>query len=276
MPGSPEPATVTKDPASADDRAADDPRPGPATQPVRLAPRPVFLVGRETLLADLHARLTGNGAPWPRTSVLHGLGGTGKTSLAVEYAYRHLAELGVAWQFAAENPTVLTADFATLQSQLGIHDPPNAVASVHGVLATYPAEWLLIFDNAPSLAAIEAFLPPAGRGRVLITSQSGLWPSNQGIEVGVLSTADSADFLIKRTGDPDQQSADTLAGELGGLPLALEQAAAYIQATGDELAGYLPLLRLRRSDMLARGEPTGYRETIATCRPARRGSACCD
>ena len=132
------------------------------------------------------------------------------------------------------------------------------------MLATYPAEWLLIFDNVPDLAAIEAFLPPAGRGRVLITSQSGLWPSGQGIEVGVLSTADAADFLIKCTGDPDHQSADTLARELDGLPLALEQAAAYIQATGDNVAGYLALLQLRRSDMLARGEPTGYRKTVAT------------
>jgi hypothetical protein len=263
-PGSPEPAAVTKDPAPAGDGAADGPQPGRTTQPVRLAPRPALLAGRETLLADLHARLTGNGAPWPRTSVLHGLGGTGKTSLAVEYAYRHLGEFGVAWQFAAENPVVLTADFATLQAQLGIHDAPNAVASVHAVLATHPAEWLLIFDNAPGLAAIEAFLPPAGRGRVLITSQSGLWPSGQGTEVGVLSSADAADFLIKRTGDPDHQSADTLAGELDGLPLALEQAAAYIQATRSSLAGYLPLLRLRRSDMLARGEPTGYHKTVAT------------
>jgi hypothetical protein len=261
-PGSPEPAAAPEDPVG--DGAADDPEPGPATQPVRLAPRPAFLAGRETLLADLHARLTGNGAPWPRISVLHGLGGAGKTSLAVEYAHRHLAGLGVAWQFAAENPAVLTAEFAILQAQLGIHDAPNAVASVHAVLATYPAEWLLIFDNAPDLAAIEAFLPPAGRGRVLITSQSGLWPSGQGIEVGVLSTADAADFLIKCTGDPDHQSADTLARELDGLPLALEQAAAYIRATADNLAGYLALLRLRRSDMLARGEPTGYRKTVAT------------
>ena len=216
------------------------------------------------MLADLHARLTGNGAPSPRTSVLHGLGGTGKTSLAVEYAHRHLAELSVAWQLAAENPAVLTTDFATLQAQLGIHDPPNAVASVHAVLATYPAEWLLIFDNAPGPAAIQAFLPPAGRGRVLITSQSGLWPSGQGIDVGALNTTDAADFLIKRTGDPDHQSADTLAGELDGLPLALEQAAAYVQATGDSIAGYLPLLRLRLSDMLARGEPTGCSKTVAT------------
>ena len=55
-----------------------------------------------------------------------------------------------------------------------------------------------------------------------------------------------------------------LAGELGGLPLALEQAAAYIQASGDSLAGYLASFRQRRPDLLARGEPTGYPETVAT------------
>ena len=55
-----------------------------------------------------------------------------------------------------------------------------------------------------------------------------------------------------------------LAGELGGLPLALEQAAAYIQATGDNVAGYLASFRQRRADMLARGEPTGYSGTVAT------------
>ena len=49
----------------------------------------------------------------------------------------------------------------------------------------------------------------------------------------------AAGFLVSRTGDPDRQAAADLAGELGGLPLALEQAAAYMQATGDTLAGYL-------------------------------------
>ena len=51
---------------------------------------------------------------------------------------------------------------------------------------------------------------------------------------------------------------------LGGLPLALEQAAAYIQATGGTLAGYLALFRQRRAELLARGEPTGYRGTVAS------------
>ena len=86
-------------------------RPEVASLPVRLAPRPVFLAGREGLLAELDARLAGRGRGrgW---SALCGLGGAGKTSVAVEYAHRHLAEVGVCWQFPAEDPAVLAAEFA--------------------------------------------------------------------------------------------------------------------------------------------------------------------
>ena len=80
----------------------------------------------------------------------------------------------------------------------------------------------------------------------------------------VLDPQVAADFLVDRTGDPDRQAALDLASELGGLPLALEQAAAYIQASGDSLAGYLASFRRRRTEMLARGEPIGYRKTVAT------------
>ena len=74
----------------------------------------------------------------------------------------------------------------------------------------------------------------------------------------------AAGFLVNRTGDPDRQAARDLADVLGGLPLALEQAAAYIQATGGTLAGYLALFRQRRAELLARGEPTGYSKTVAS------------
>ena len=106
-----------------------------ASQPVRLAPRPVFLAGREGLLAELDARLAGGpGQSGPRLVALCGLGGAGKTSVAVEYAHRHLAEVGVCWQFAAEDPAVLAAEFAVLAAQLGARDlvdPRDPVASVH-------------------------------------------------------------------------------------------------------------------------------------------------
>jgi Tetratricopeptide repeat len=243
------------------------PRPQAPELPVSLGPRPVLLAGREELLAGLDARLTGSPGTGPRVVALHGLGGAGKTSVAVEYAHRHLAEAGLAWQFPAEDPALLLAEFARLAAQLGareVVDARDPVASVHAVLAAFAAGWLLVFDNAPGQEAVQRFLPPAGRGRVLITSQSAVWPPGQVMEVPVLDTEVAAGFLVSRTGDLDERAAEDLATELGGLPLALEQATAYIQATGGSLAGYLASFRRRRDDMLARGEATGYGKTVAT------------
>ena len=230
---------------------------------VRLAPRPVYLAGREELLAALDARLTGDGGAGPRVVALCGLGGAGKTSVAVEYAHRQLGQVGVAWQFGAEDPAVLAAGFGELAAQLGAADRGDPVAAVHAVLRADQAPWLLVFDNAPDRASVVPFAPPAGPGRVLITSRNQIWPPGQAVEVPVLDPQVAAEFLVSRTGDPDGRAARELAGELGGLPLALEQAAAYVQASGESLAGYLALFRLRRADLLSRGEPIGYSQTVA-------------
>ena len=198
--------------------------------------------------------------------MLCGLGGAGKTSVAVEYACRHLAEAGVAWQFPAEDTTVLAAGFGELAAQLGargLADTRDPVTSVHAVLARFPAPWLLIFDNAADMASVGAFLPPAGPGRVLITSQNPNWPGPV-LDVPVLDPDVAADFLVSRTGDPDRQAGRDLADLLGCLPLALEQAAAYLQAIGVSLARYLALFRQRRAGLLARGELTGYSKTVAS------------
>ncbi len=196
-------------------------------------------------------------------NVVHG---AGKTSVAVEYAHRHLAEVGLAWQFPAEDPAVLVAEFSRLAAQLGareVVDARDPVASVHGVLAAFPADWLVVFDNAPGQEAVHKFLPPAGRGRVLLTSQSAVWPREWAVEVPVLDLAAAVGFLVNRTGDPDERAAADLAGKLGGLPLALEQAAAYIQVSGITLGAYLALFRDRRADLLARGQAAGHPADVA-------------
>ena len=224
-----------------------------------------MLAGREELLTALHTWLSAGDGPGPRTATLCGLGGAGKTSVAVEYAYRHLGEVGVAWQFAAEDAAVLAAGFGELAAQLGalgLADTRDPVASVHAVLAKFQPGWLLIFDNAADMASVAAFLPPAGPGRVLITSQNPNWPG-QALDVPTLDPDVAADFLVSRTRDPDRQAALDLADLLGGLPLALEQAAAYMVAAGENLAGYLALFQQRRLDLLGRGEATGHPETVA-------------
>ena len=234
-----------------------------AGRALRLASPPALLAGREDLLADLDVVLAGGEGGGPRLAALYGLGGAGKTSVALAYAHRHLAETGIAWQLAAEDPAVLAAGFGELAAQLGARDGGDPVAAVHAILAAYPAGWLLLFDNAPGPEALAGFVPPGGDGRVLITSRNALWPPGRGLEVPVLDLDAAAGFLAARTGDADHQAAASLAEAVGGLPLALEQAAAYIQASGDSLAGYLAAFQQRRAEVMARGEPAGYPGTVA-------------
>jgi hypothetical protein len=157
--------------------------------PAGLVPRLPFLAGREELLAELDARLA-DGEGWgPRVVALCGLGGAGKASVAVEDAHRHLGEVGVAWQLPAEDAAVLAAGFGELAAQLGTGGAAGGgdpVAAVHSALAAHPGQWLLIIDNAPDQWAVRAFMPPAGNARVLITSQSAIWPPGQAVEVPVL------------------------------------------------------------------------------------------
>lgn len=245
------------------------PPPAPAGQvarlPVSLPLRPPMLADREGLLVELHSLLTSGNQP--RVVVLAGMGGVGKTSLATEYAHRHLdlAEVGVAWQVPADDAVSLSAGLAELAAQIGgqeVGDARDPVASVHAMLAAYPAEWLLVFDNAPDPGSVRRFLPPTGRGRILITSQSQHWPGARVLDVPVLAPGAAARFLVDRTGEPDDSSAEALAVELGGLPLALEQAAAYMKAATTTLASYLALYRQRRRDLLTRGEVPDHPDSV--------------
>jgi hypothetical protein len=100
-------------------------------------------------------------------------------------------------------------------------------------------------------------VPSAGGGRVVITGQFGFWPGRQVLEVPVLDRAVAA-------GPAEEAAAWELAGELGGLPLALEQAGAYMQASGRIVGEYLGLFRARRAELLGRGDPAGYDKRVAT------------
>jgi Domain of unknown function (DUF4062)/Tetratricopeptide repeat len=233
---------------------------------VRLAPRPVHLAGREGLLAELDARLAGVRAG-SGVVALTGLGGAGKTSVAVEYAYRQLAGRGVVWQLPAGEPAALAAGFGELAARLGGGEvPADPVAAVHAALARRD-DWLLVFDNVPDPGAVKGLVPPAGGGGVVITSRHGYWPGGQVLEVPVLDRDVAAAFLLTRAGAAgaqEEEAAFELAGELGGLPLALEQAGAYMQASGRSIAGYLGLFRARRAELLDKGDPAGYDKRVTT------------
>src|ERR1700690_248233 len=231
--------------------------PGPGKPGLRIAPRPAFLAGREGLLEDLETELSATQPAGLRVVTLCGLGGAGKTSVAVEFAHRHLSDYAVVWQFAAEEATALRAGFGDLATQLGargLGDAGDPVAQVHSALAVAPGRWLLIFDNAQDEASVRGVLPPTGNGRVLVTSQNPNWSTGRVIEVPVLSDDIAALFLQDRTGSSDEPAARRLARDLGGLPLALEQAGAFMKATGRDIASYQSMFQERRCDLLRRSE----------------------
>jgi hypothetical protein len=236
-----------------------------------------FFTGRGLLLAELLASLTASEVTGRRVA-LTGLGGVGKSQLAVEYAYRRRADFDLVWWVRAAQPTSLLADYAALASQprlaaeLGLAPETSQETAMAAVRAwlEHQQRWLLVFDNAVEPAALVDLLPRSGIGQVVITSRTGIgWEQFASpVPVEVLAPADAAGFLLTRTKQSGPQAtvaATTLAGTLGGLPLALEQAGAFIAASGTiTLAGYAELFATQTRELLRRGQPVGYQHTVAT------------
>ena len=184
-----------------------------------------------------------SGKPAALTQALAGLGGVGKTQLAIEYAYRHAADYAIVWWVRSEQAATLAADYAALAAKLDLPEKdaaeqPVIVAAVRDSLQ-HRRDWLLVFDNANAPEEIRDYLPAMG-GHVLITSRNAAWGGvAQTVSVKKWPPEAAVEFLLKRTAQNDTAAATELAEELDYLPLALEQAAAYIDSAQKTLSGYL-------------------------------------
>lgn len=224
-------------------------------------------VGRDALLDQIHETLTSKRAA--ALTAIHGMGGVGKTQLAAEYAYDHAGDYQVVWWIKSEEPAALASDYAALAEQLNL---PQKQERDQRVIVTAVSEWLnhhggwlLIFDNAARKEDLRGWLPQNRAGHVVITSRDPNWGGvAKPLEIEVLSRDDAIKFLLKRVGQDDEAAARKLAEALGDLPLALEQAGAYIETTGKPLAEYLVLFKTRHAELLLRGKPDDYPDTIAT------------
>jgi hypothetical protein len=192
---------------------------------------------------------------------VHGMGGVGKTSLAVEYAHAHASDYDLVWLIAAEERTALPDQFAQLAARLGLEtaaDPEELRARLHDALRTVPG-WLLIFDNADDVDSIAEWLPtvplpPGIPGHVVVTTRrAGFTALGDVLDLDVLDPASAVAMLNKRLPDLDPHMGTRIAEALGRLPLALEQAAAYLDRTRVPPDRYLDLLTTRTSDMLPKG-----------------------
>ena len=239
----------------------------PALHNLPFPPLGNLFKGRDPVLAELAADLSAQ----PATAIvqphaLHGLGGIGKTRLAVEYAWRSGDRYDAVFFVRADTPQELSRGLGLL-ARLRLPgllklDGADEETVVDAVLAWLRENrpWLLILDNVDSkdaAGAVRKLLPRLSEGHVLVTSRLSRWPAGiRRRSIEELSTEDAVLFLLERTAEDRRQAADDaelasrLAELLDGLPLALEQAGAYVAAHGIGFADYLAAWNDERSAVL--------------------------
>lgn len=253
--------------------------PGNFSKPIWNIPleRNPFFTGKEDILEEIHKVLLST-----KRAALSGLGGIGKTQTAVEYAYCHKENYGQILWVKAETKESLTSDFSQLASLLTLpekdaQDQQEVVKAVQRWLQQHD-HWLLILDNADDLSLTHPFIQGLQSGNILLTTKAQATGTISRVEVRKLPEQEGAVFLLRRAKlitkgtsyetIPKEMRTQALAitRELDGLPLALDQAGAYIEETHCGLASYFELYRTHGVDLLKKRGlfAPGHPDPVAT------------
>ncbi|WP_395091363.1 tetratricopeptide repeat protein [Armatimonas sp.] len=238
----------------------------------RIDERNQGFVGRRAELAALSQAFERH-----QKTYLFGLGGMGKTQTALEYAHASAASypLGILW-VRAESAATLDEEYRSVAYVLRLpqaETPDISVVreAVRQELSTHD-DYLLVLDNVEDLQTIAPYLPTGGGGQVLITTRiHQIVPKDAGVSLQELNDDAGADLLLTRAGhdpqgSPERKAAKKFSHTVDGLPLALDQAGAYIAASVSTVASYQALYaqsgaRLRKR----RGAQAGIsHESVAT------------
>lgn len=243
-----------------------------------------YFTGREDILTCLHEALTSSkptGLTQPHA--IHGLGGIGKTQTAIHYAHLHCNDYQAVVWIRADSHEALIDDYFSLADLLNLpkqpeQNPKHMVMAVKRWFQTHD-NWLLIYDNVEDLEMVSQFFPSGTTGHILLTTQQqSTGTIAQQIKLDNMSKEEGSLFLLRRAKTislsmpadqvprADLQMAQEISDILGGLPLALDQAGAYIEETKCGLTGYLELYQKRRTDLLERRGivSSGHPDSVTT------------
>lgn len=216
--------------------------------------------GRFELLDELRNRVLAQTRTALVPHALYGLGGVGKTQLAIEYAYRFANEYQIVWWIRADQPPLVRTTLASLASRLniaglqssGVEDAMSAVLDALRLGRPYD-RWLLVYDNADDPDEIRGLMP-ADRGHIIVTSRDRGWAGvADALEINVFKREESKEFLRLRVPGISGDDAERLAEEFGDLPLGLDQAAAWLSETATAPSAYLEQLAAEGGRLLAEG-----------------------
>jgi serine/threonine protein kinase/tetratricopeptide (TPR) repeat protein len=229
--------------------------------------RNTFFTGRTQVLALLHDTFYSEKAV-TKTPAVSGLGGIGKTQIAVEYVYRYHSEYKVILWVRGDIREKMLSDIATLATILNLKEQhEQAQRRVIEAVRTWlrkNTQWLLIIDNIEDLRLVQTLLPSSARGHILLTTRTQTTGNiAQCIDLGKMTLEEGALFLLRRTkilphdatfqdaSTADCQRAKEICEVLDRLPLALDQAGAYIEESGCNLANYLDRYKAGRMKLLS-------------------------
>ncbi|SNY44642.1 FxSxx-COOH system tetratricopeptide repeat protein [Paractinoplanes atraurantiacus] len=201
--------------------------------------RNVRFTGRDAALLGLREKLLSGDTP----VVLQGMGGIGKTQIAMEYAHRFRTDYDLVWWIDADPAVFVDTALADLAHELGVPAADGIAGRARAVLAALSRgvapRWLIVFDNAENIDVVSRFLPGPG-GHVIVTSRDPGWADlARAVPVDGFERAESVAHLRERVPAMSEADAARLAEALGELPIAVAAAGAWLADTGQTAGDYL-------------------------------------
>ena len=223
--------------------------PGNDPQIFEAPARNVRFTGREADLAALRDQLRGYVTGGLVLIALQGLGGIGKTQVALEYVHRFKTDYDLIWWLNCEQPALVDASLTDLGERLrdrlglGVLASANATetaSQVLDLLSRGGLRWLLVFDNADEIEPIVPLLPQGG-GQVLVTSRNRAWAENSAypIQIDLFTPEESVAHLRQRVPSIARDEAIRIAAAVGNLPFAVAAAGAWLAETSYTVSDYL-------------------------------------